>query len=123
VIFIARLRTKVLDRRDTDHRKKESLYFTLGHRIKLKNKNMTTSKALLGVAAGIAAGAIIGILFAPDKGRETRKKIYRKGEDLADELNDKIEQKFEELTKGLSSKIFGVKNVKEPLRKVELSEQ
>jgi gas vesicle protein len=84
---------------------------------------MKTSRALLGVAAGIAAGAILGILFAPDKGRDTRKKIYRKGEDLADELNDKIEKKFDEFAKGITGKFFGLKNAKEPLRKAEMSEQ
>jgi hypothetical protein len=91
--------------------------------VHLKRIYMKTSRALLGVAAGIAAGAVLGILFAPDKGRDTRKKISRKGEDLADALNDKIEQKFEEFTKGLSGKFFNLKPTKEPLRKPEMSEQ
>jgi len=59
---------------------------------------MTKGKALLGVLAGIAAGAALGVLFAPDKGVNTRKNIARKGEDLADAINDKIEEKFDELT-------------------------
>lgn len=59
---------------------------------------MTKGKALLGVLAGIAAGAALGVLFAPDKGANTRKNISRKGEDLADAINDKIEEKFDELT-------------------------
>lgn len=84
---------------------------------------MKTSRALLGVAAGIAAGAVLGILFAPDKGRDTRKKISKKGEDLAGALNDRIEQKFEEFTKSLSGKFFNLKTTKEPLRKPEMSEQ
>jgi gas vesicle protein len=59
---------------------------------------MTKGKALLGVLAGIAAGAALGVLFAPDKGANTRKNITRKGEDLADAINEKIEEKFDELT-------------------------
>ena len=36
---------------------------------------MGSGKVLLGVLAGVAVGATLGILFAPDKGSETRKKI------------------------------------------------
>ena len=35
---------------------------------------MSKGKLLLGVLAGVAAGALLGILMAPDKGSETRKK-------------------------------------------------
>lgn len=58
---------------------------------------MNSGKALLGVLAGLAAGAAIGLLFAPEKGATTRKNITRKGEDLAEALNDRIDDKFSEL--------------------------
>lgn len=48
-----------------------------------------TSKTLLVIAAGAAAGAIIGVLFAPDKGSETRRKIREEGEKLADSIKNK----------------------------------
>jgi gas vesicle protein len=56
---------------------------------------MSTGKVLLGVVAGLAAGALLGILFAPEKGSDTRRLIKRKSEDLADELKDKFEDFLE----------------------------
>jgi gas vesicle protein len=51
---------------------------------------MKSGKILLGLLAGVAVGATMGILFAPDKGSNTRKKISKKGEDFAEELKDKF---------------------------------
>lgn len=39
---------------------------------------------------GAAVGAIVGILFAPDKGSETRKKLIAKGTDLTDSIKNNI---------------------------------
>jgi len=50
---------------------------------------MSTAKVLLGAAAGLAVGGILGILFAPEKGSVTRKQIRDKGNDYADELKSK----------------------------------
>jgi gas vesicle protein len=66
---------------------------------------MTTGKALLGVLAGIAAGTVIGIFLAPDKGDKLRKNISKKSEDLADAINEKIDEKFEELLKTMSGRV------------------
>jgi gas vesicle protein len=63
---------------------------------------MSSGKVLLGVLAGVAAGALLGILFAPEKGSTTRKKIVSKGEEYVDDLKekfgefvDKVAEKFE----------------------------
>jgi gas vesicle protein len=65
---------------------------------------MESGKVVLGALAGLAAGAVLGILFAPDKGSSTRKKIVSQGNDYADGLGDKfndfmdtISQKFDTL--------------------------
>ncbi|CAN5785960.1 hypothetical protein BH10BAC2_BH10BAC2_35990 [soil metagenome] len=50
---------------------------------------MSTQKIITGVLLGAAAGAILGVLFAPDKGSKTRQKIADKGADLADDLKAK----------------------------------
>ena len=53
---------------------------------------MGSGKVLASVLAGAAAGAILGILFAPDKGTETRRKIAEKGADLADSVKGKVSE-------------------------------
>lgn len=50
-----------------------------------------------GILAGAAAGVLIGILLAPDKGAETRRKIVDKGEDYLDDLKDKMEGMLDEV--------------------------
>lgn len=41
----------------------------------IKINNMNNGKILLGVLAGVMTGATLGILFAPDSGANTRKKL------------------------------------------------
>ena len=60
---------------------------------------MGKGKVLLGVLAGVAVGATLGILFAPDKGSSTRKKISKKGDDYADELGEKFNEFIDSITK------------------------
>ncbi|MBS1764315.1 MAG: YtxH domain-containing protein [Bacteroidetes bacterium] len=54
-------------------------------------------KILGALLLGAAAGAVLGILFAPDKGNETRKKIKQKGEDLLDDIKRKIDEAKEDM--------------------------
>ncbi len=68
-------------------------------------KTMSTGKVVLGVLTGVAVGAILGILFAPDKGSETRKKIAGKGHDMADGLKEKLDS----LLAGMTEKFEAAK--------------
>lgn len=61
---------------------------------------------LLGLLAGAAAGAVIGLLFAPEKGSDTRKKIASKGNDYKQDLKDK----FGNLIDTASEKMESVKS-------------
>ncbi|MCK9402704.1 MAG: YtxH domain-containing protein [Chitinophagaceae bacterium] len=57
----------------------------------------STGKILAAVLAGAAIGAVVGILLAPDKGSETRKKISEEGKRLADDVKDKFRKGKEKL--------------------------
>jgi gas vesicle protein len=56
------------------------------------------SKLLVGFAAGL----LVGVLFAPDKGNETRERLARRGKELKDKFNDMVDS--------LSSKFDSVKD-------------
>lgn len=73
---------------------------------------MSSGKILLGALAGLTAGALLGVLFAPDKGTVTRKKISRKSEDYAEGLKDK----FDKLIDGLKKEVEDVKNEAEEVK-------
>lgn len=72
---------------------------------------MNSSKLLLGVIGGVAAGALMGILFAPEKGSKTRKKIMYKANDGADALKNK----FDSLLDSMHQKYENIWQAKEEL--------
>ena len=76
---------------------------------------MKKGNVVLGLLAGLAAGAVLGILFAPEKGSRTRRRIMEKGEDVAEELKDK----FDGLLENINEQYETVKLKAEALMKCE----
>jgi gas vesicle protein len=68
---------------------------------------MEKGKIIVGVLGGVALGALLGVLFAPDKGSITRRKISKKGEEYLDDIKDK----FDEFLDNVSEKYSEVKDM------------
>ena len=58
-----------------------------------------SGNTLLALLTGAAIGAGMGILYAPDKGTKTRKRIKKKAMVTSDDLTSRISLAKEELTK------------------------
>ena len=67
---------------------------------------MKNSDVVVGVLSGLAVGALLGVLFAPDKGTNTRRKI-REG---VDEAKENLNEKFSEVSDRLIEKAFLTKD-------------
>ncbi|MCC5939442.1 MAG: YtxH domain-containing protein [Lunatimonas sp.] len=61
---------------------------------------MKSAKILFGALAGVAVGIQIGLLIAPEKGVDTRKKLSKKGEEYLTDFNKQLDG----LLKGFSDK-------------------
>ena len=66
-------------------------------------------KVLIGLIVGAALGAALGILFAPDKGSETRRKLNEEGKKMAEEFGDKFSEEKEKLNEIKDSIVETVK--------------
>ena len=81
---------------------------------------MSLQKLIVAAAAGIAAGAVIGLLTAPASGAETRKKIAEsteklklkilhlagKASDELDELKDVVQNQAEGLSDDVKARLL-----------------
>lgn len=55
------------------------------------------NRLLWTFGAGLAVGGLLGVLFAPDKGSETRKKLKISGNKLSENMRDKFARSKEAL--------------------------
>jgi len=84
---------------------------------------MDSGKVLLGLLAGLAAGATLGILLAPEKGKTTRRRMINKGNDYVEELEDKFNDYMEGVTERFNkTKADATKMAAQWKQKVEKAE-
>lgn len=51
---------------------------------------MKSKKILVGILAGAVGGALLGMLFSPEKGSKLRRSIKDKSDDYVDDLKNKF---------------------------------
>ncbi|MFD0766735.1 YtxH domain-containing protein [Mucilaginibacter lutimaris] len=78
------------------------------------------TKVVVALLAGLAAGAALGILFAPDKGTETRDKLSESLANLGDSIKETAANEIDKLV-GLKDKV--VENIKTKIQGAEAEYQ
>ena len=74
------------------------------------------TKVVVALLAGLAAGAALGILFAPDSGEETRDKLSESLKKLGDSIKETAATEIDNLV-GLKDKV--VSNIKTKINGAE----
>jgi gas vesicle protein len=67
------------------------------------------TKVLVAMLAGLAAGVAIGILFAPDKGSDTRDKLTDSLKNLGDSIKDRAADEIGNLSEFKDKVVEGIK--------------
>ena len=71
---------------------------------------MKTGKIVIGILAGAGIGALIGMLYAPEKGSTTRKNIGHKKNDFADSFKGKLNEIVDTYSKKYDKAYNATKN-------------
>ncbi|HLP56370.1 MAG TPA: YtxH domain-containing protein [Fluviicola sp.] len=56
-----------------------------------KEQSSSNGKIIGALIVGLVVGGALGVLFAPDKGSVTRKRLLSKGEEVKDEVQTKLQ--------------------------------
>jgi gas vesicle protein len=75
-----------------------------------EKSNSNAATAMISFLTGAAAGAVAGVLFAPDKGARTREKIAEKTRQVRDDVNDDVNKKVDDLKSHISDFVDEMKN-------------
>lgn len=74
---------------------------------------MSTTKLIVGILGAAAAGVIIGVLIAPEKGSDLRSNIKKTAEDWVDEISDWMGKGKEYLSEMKGRMASGAEELKE----------
>ncbi|MBA3647431.1 MAG: YtxH domain-containing protein [Chitinophagales bacterium] len=86
-----------------------STAFCILNFINLKILTMNNSKIFISVLIGVSAGIVAGLLFAPDKGSETRRKVAETSGKLVTGVKDAAEN-VKEFAQNSTNAISDAKN-------------
>lgn len=67
---------------------------------------MSSKNVFMGFLAGAATGALMGVLYAPDKGEKTRKKIKKNSSRYAEDVKEGVNDFMDEI----KERFDGMKN-------------
>ena len=77
---------------------------------------MAKAKSFFSLLAGLAAGAAIGILYAPDKGWKTRARVKKAAENGYDDLKDNLGDLGTKVNEKTEKAKASIKDIRETLR-------
>lgn len=72
---------------------------------------MKAGKIALSILAGAGVGALLGILYAPQKGTTTRRNIGNRKDDFADSMKDKLNEVVDSYSKKYEKAYLGAETL------------
>ena len=77
---------------------------------------MASTKSFFSLLAGLAAGAAIGMLYAPDKGWKTRARVKKAAENGYDDLKENLGDFGAKVDEKTAEAKASIKDIRETLR-------
>lgn len=77
----------------------------------------TTTKFIIGLSVAAAAGAVIGMLLAPEKGSDLQKKLKEEAGDLLDQFNALLKTGKDTVTEVQEAAMDEVSNMSTKIKK------